>query len=112
MSVSQNTTEEQGDISKGLFIDWHRSSESAHVEWANQMLVQHNNDEHLIISFFVVSPPIVFGEPETLKKQFENVESIVPECVARIAVTQKFAGAMVRALTGELDKISASGDTK
>jgi hypothetical protein len=85
-----------------LPLEWH-VPESLECQYATNLVVQHT-DHEFIISFFKVAPPLVVGEPEEVKAQLEQVESVRAECVAQVIVAAgrmpEFVDAFQRNLEG------------
>ncbi len=86
-------------------IEWH-VPEDLISRYANNIVVQHTEDE-FIISFFEARPPLLLGPSEEIKAKLEQIKSIRAECVARIIVAAEKMPSVIEALQGNLDKYLA-----
>ncbi len=71
--------------------------------FANHMLAQNHGDEfHL--SFFQIQPPIIMGDDDAVKKQMEDLDTILAKPVARIIVDVDRVPSIIEALQSQLAK--------
>lgn len=87
--------EDKKDV--GIPIDWH-FPEGLITRYANNVIVQHT-DEEFIISFFEILPPVLLGSREEVKEKFEEIKKIPANCVARIIVPANAMSVFVSAIT-------------
>src|SRR5262249_19874194 len=92
-----------------LWVDWKNAAEEKPVLHANQIIAQ-IHDHEAFLSFFQVSPPVLLGMPEEIRKQLEGMTSMRPECVARINVTPRILKKMIKVLQETIDKFEAQED--
>lgn len=51
--------------------------------------VVQQSDDHFVLSFFEVWPPVIVGTKEEKLKTMENLEAVNAKCVARLVLTPK-----------------------
>ncbi len=88
----------------------HRVQEGQPLIFANNMVIQHTADE-FIMSFFQVSPPIVPGAPDELRRIAEELGSIDAFCVARIVITPAHMKRVVDAIGSNWERYKDSMPT-
>ena len=100
--------QEQEEIA--LPIEWY-FPEDIISRYANNIIVQHSENE-FIISFFEVRSPLILGTPEEEKTKWEQIETVRAECVARIVISAgkmpEFIGALQRNLENYRSKFEKS----
>ncbi len=92
--------QEQEEIA--LPIEWY-FPEDIISRYANNITVQHSENE-FIISFFEVRSPMILGTPEEEKAKWEQIETVRAECVARVIVTTGKMSEFISALQRNLEK--------
>ena len=87
-------------------IEWH-ISEDLDSKYATNLVIQHSEHE-FIIDFFETRHPLILGDPDQVREQWEKLESVRAECVARIIVSpnrmQEFINLMQAALNKYVGK--------
>jgi hypothetical protein len=96
---------ENPEIKKQLPIEWY-VPENIVSQYANNIVVQHGDNE-FIVSFFLTIPPLIIGSPEEIRAQVEKVEEVRSKCVARIIIAPEKMELFIQALTTNY-KISLS----
>src|ERR1051326_1572986 len=86
-----------------LFIDWNGAAQTKTVQHANQVVVQIVEHE-LNLSFFQFSPPVVLGSADDVQRQLRGVESVQPDCVARINMSTRTAKGLIQAIQKQFDE--------
>ena len=83
-------------------IEWHTPD---HIvsQYATNFVVQGTGHE-FIISFFEIHPPIILGSADVQRADFEKIQSVPAECVARIIVAAERLPEFVKLLQGQLDQ--------
>lgn len=89
-------------IEKGVPIEWHVPEEIV-SQYANNMVVQHTDNE-FIVSFFETLPPLIIGSPEDTRAQFDEVKEVRAKCLARIIIPPNKMKDFIQALNGNLAK--------
>lgn len=102
---TDNLEEAETEIVARMPIDWLRSAERESVRFANQMIVQ-NHAGMYYLSFFSIQPPVTLGTPEEIRKQIEGMHEIVPDCIARMVVSETFVKQIISTLQGQLDQFA------
>ena len=98
-------------IQKKVPIEWHVPEDIA-SQYANNMIVQHADNE-FIVSFFETLPPLIVGSPEDIKTQLDAVEGVRSKCVARIIIAPEKMRDFIQALNTNFDKfLSKKKDDK
>ena len=92
--------QEQEEIT--LPIEWY-FPEDIISRYANNIIVQHSENE-FIISFFEVRSPVIFGAPEEKKAKREQIETVRAECVARIVISAGKMPEFISVLQRSLEK--------
>ncbi|MCP4682431.1 MAG: DUF3467 domain-containing protein [Desulfobacterales bacterium] len=87
---------------KGIPIDWHVPEDVA-SQYANNMVVQHMDNE-FVLSFFETFPPIIVGSSEDIKGKVDEVKDVRAKCVARIIIPQNKMKSLIQALDANLDR--------
>ena len=92
-----------------LPIRW--QSEGAPSVFANQMIVQADeNDFHL--SFFEIVPPLIVGDEAEQRKQAESLGGVTARCVVRVVINADRMQKFVDAMQGSLEKHKAAREAK
>lgn len=66
-------------------IEWH-ISEDIDSKYATNLVIQHSEHE-FIIDFFEMRRPLILGNPDQVREQWQKIESVRAECVAQIIVS-------------------------
>lgn len=66
-------------------IEWH-ISENIDSKYATNLVIQHSEHE-FIINFFEMRRPLILGNPDQIREQWQKIESVRAECVAQIIVS-------------------------
>ena len=74
--------EKQG---KPVPLDWNIPDNVA-GGYATNLVVQHTPHE-FIIYFFEARPPLILGSGEALQQQFESINSVRADCIAKITIS-------------------------
>ena len=69
-----------------LPIEW--QFDNVTTRFANQLVAQFDQHE-VILSFFEIRPPMIFGDGTTNKQQAAALKSVKAECVARVVVSRE-----------------------
>lgn len=85
-----------------LPIDWQFPKDLS-SRYATHLIVQHTEHE-FVLSFFEILPPTIFGSPEAISAQLEQLSSIPAECVGRIVVAAERMPAFVAVLQENLER--------
>ena len=91
-------------------IDWQASLSGVPVRYTNQVTVQPVEDQ-LLLTFFMIVPPMALGTPEEVFEQLSKVDSIVPECFSRVLVSQQTAERLIEILQARLMELKSSGES-
>jgi hypothetical protein len=97
------TPERQNPEVIELLIDWPGSAMGVPVRHANQAIVQVVEHE-LNLTFFQFNPPVVIGAGPEVSKQLRGMDTIVPDCVARINMSARTAKGLIEALQNQFDE--------
>lgn len=89
-------------IERQIPIDWFVSQEIK-TRYANNVIIQHSNNE-FVLSFFEVLPPLLIGSHEEVQAQLAQMRSAHAECVARIVMNPQQVKNLARALQENLQK--------
>jgi len=71
--------------------------------YATNLVVRHGEHE-FILSFFEVQPPIMLGTHEQVEEQWQTLDAIRAECVARVVVAAEKMPSFIEALQTNLAK--------
>ena len=85
-----------------LRVLW-RGLDEHEILYANQFVVQHDQDE-LILTIGQFQPPILLGEPHERMEQARQIGYLPINVVARLAFTRARLGQLAEALQEHLDK--------
>src|SRR5688572_1110258 len=69
-----------------LQVDFPGAAADTPLSHANQLIVQHHNEE-FFLTFFSVSLPVIWGEREERLQQIQTHRMIRPTCVAKLVLT-------------------------
>lgn len=83
-------------------IEWH-ISEDIDSKYATNLVIQHSEHE-FIINFFEMRHPLILGDPDQVRKQWEKLESVRAECVARIIVSPDRMQEFINVMQADLNK--------
>jgi len=83
-------------------IEWH-ISEDLDTKYATNLVIQHSEHE-FIIDFFEMRHPLILGNPDQVREQWEKLESVRAECVARIVVSPNRMQEFINVMQADLDK--------
>lgn len=87
-----------------LWIDWNGAAQKVPLQHTNQAVVQIVEHE-VNLSFFLFSPPVLIASTaEEAATQMQGVESIVPDCLARINMSAVTAKGLIEALQKQFDE--------
>jgi len=85
-----------------LSVLW-RGLDDEPILYANQFVVQHEQDE-LIVTIGQFQPPILLGEPHERIEQAKRLGFLPVNAVARLAFTRARLGELVKILQEHLEK--------
>lgn len=77
--------------------------EHIEAQYATNLVVQYIENEYLL-SFFVVKPPIIIGEPEVVAEKLGELESVEATCIAQIMVASEKMPGFLEALQSNLGR--------
>ncbi len=83
-------------------IEWH-ISEDLDGKYATNLVVQHSEHE-FIINFFEMRHPLILGDPDQVREQWQKIKSVRAECVARIIVAPDRMQEFIDAMQANLNK--------
>jgi len=83
-------------------IEWH-ISEDLDSKYATNLVIQHSEHE-FIIDFFEMRHPLILGDPDQVREEWEKLESVRAECVARIIVSPDRMQGFINLIQAELNK--------
>ena len=83
-------------------IEWH-ISEDLDSKYATNLVIQHSEYE-FIIDFFEMRHPLILGDPDQVREQWEKLESVRAECVARIIVSPNRMQEFINVMQADLNK--------
>ena len=83
-------------------IEWH-ISEDLDSKYATNLVIQHSEHE-FIIDFFETRHPLILGDPDQVREQWEKLESVRAECVARIIVSPNRMQEFINVMQADLNK--------
>jgi len=83
-------------------IEWH-ISEDIDSKYATNLVIQHSEHE-FIIDFFEMRHPLILGDPDQVREEWEKLESVRAECVARIIVSPDRMQGFINLIQAELNK--------
>ena len=83
-------------------IEWH-ISEDLDSKYATNLVIQHSEHE-FTIDFFETRHPLILGNPDQVREQWEKLESVWAECVARIIVSPNRMQEFINLMQANLDK--------
>jgi len=83
-------------------IEWH-ISEDIDSKYATNLVIQHSEHE-FIIDFFEMRHPLILGDPDQVREEWEKLESVRAECVARIIVSPDRMQEFINLIQAELNK--------
>jgi len=83
-------------------IEWH-ISEELDSKYATNLVIQHSEHE-FIINFFEMHHPLIFGDPDHVREQWQKLESVRAECVARIIVSPNRMQEFINVMQADLNK--------
>lgn len=106
--LNDSSVEEKETVIRRLPIDWQGSLSGIPVRYTNQVTVQPVEDQ-LLLSFFVIVPPMALGTPEEVFEQLSKVESIVPECFSRVLLSQQTTEKLIEILQARLADLKSLG---
>ena len=92
-----------------LLIDFDGAAEGTPVTHANHMVLQ-IQDHEVYLSFFQLSPPVVFGTAEEQIAKLTERGSIRPECIARINMSPRFLKKVFKVIKTNLEKYDPDED--
>jgi hypothetical protein len=87
---------------KQVRLDW-RVPEHIRTQYATNFAVTHGEHEFYML-FFELQKPVLLGEPEEIRAQIEQIETVPVECIARIAMSAERIQAVIDALQEHLEK--------
>ena len=83
-------------------IEWH-ISESIDSKYATNLVIQHSEHE-FIIDFFEMRRPLILGNPDQVREQWQKIESVRAECVAQIIVSPDRMQEFIDVMQTDLNK--------
>ncbi|HDL86600.1 MAG TPA: DUF3467 domain-containing protein [Candidatus Acetothermia bacterium] len=83
-------------------IEWH-ISEDINSKYATNLVVQHSEHE-FILDFFEMRRPLILGNPDQVREQWQKIESVRAECVAQIIVSPDRMQEFIDVMQAALDK--------
>ena len=83
-------------------IEWH-ISEDINSKYATNLVVQHSEHE-FILDFFEMRRPLILGNPNQVREQWQKIESVRAECVAQIIVSPDRMQEFIDVMQAALDK--------
>jgi len=93
---------------KKIPIEWHVPEDIA-SQYANNIVVQHTNNE-FIVSFFETLPPLIIGSSENIRSQIDEVKEVRAKCLARIIIAPNNMKNFIQVLNGSFAKfVSKNG---
>ena len=93
-------TEEKPNVQ--VPIEWH-VSENVDSKYATNLVIQHSEHE-FIINFFEIRLPLILGNQDQVREQWQNIKSVRAECVARIIVAPDRMQEFINVMQADLDK--------
>ena len=76
------------------------------ILYANQFIIQHQQDE-FIISIGQVSPPVLLGDEAEQREQAERLSYVPVKVVARLALTRQRLTELIAVLQSNLESFDA-----
>ncbi len=83
-------------------IEWH-ISENIDSKYATNLVIQHSEHE-FIIDFFEMRRPLILGNPDQVREQWQKIESVRAECVAQIIVSPDRMQEFIDVMQTDLNK--------
>ena len=83
-------------------IEWH-VSENVDSKYATHLVIQHSEHE-FIVNFFEMRLPLILGNQDQVREQWQNIKSVRAECVARIIVAPDRMQEFINVMQADLDK--------
>ena len=105
--LDESITDDGESVLRQIPIDWQTSVSRASVRYTNQVTVQ-PVEQQLLLTFFMVVPPMAIGSAAEVYDQLEKVDSVVPECLARILVNKQTVESLITILQSRLEELKKS----
>lgn len=89
-------------IPKRIPVEWEQDSDKIITRYATNFAIQHTENE-FFLTFYEIRPPFALGNEEEVKKQYQSLDKIKAECVARIAISANELPAIIEACKTNLE---------
>mgnify|MGYP001501869639 CR=1 FL=1 len=87
----------------------YRDSEGLKTRYANNLIVQHSDNE-FVLRFYETLPPVIFGGPDEVQKQVDQLTHVDAECVASVIISPNRIPAFIKALQSNYEKYQADNE--
>jgi hypothetical protein len=103
--MTDSQEHDQSILRAAFKIDWN-VPDDAPTYYANNMLFQYGEHEGCLL-FFEVVPPVIMGDPDEMKAQFEKIKAVTAKCKARIIIPKDMLQRFATVLQESAAKVSA-----